>query len=123
MSVVNLTRGRNDLRIVQSITGSDLHGLKYDVNVSANNNSDYDHNNNSSNDIEIEQASVETAPEKPPQRNSHRTTQGAYIGVQKAEAAALAWSKKSAYGTFVLYVSVYLFMPYCSILLKGMEFD
>lgn len=110
MGVINLTRGRNDLRIVQGITGLDLTGLKYEVNVSATNNSN-DRNNSNSNDsnnsthnksTDIEQASVDTAPEKPPQRNSHRTTQGAYIGVQKAEAAALAWSKKSAYGTFAL---------------------
>lgn len=95
---INLRRGRNDVRIVQAMTGSDLHGLKnYEVNVTAENSS----RNDSSNDIEIEQKSVETT-DKPPQRNSHRTTQGAYIGVQKAEAAALAWSKKSAYGTFVL---------------------
>lgn len=96
MGVISLTRARKDVRVVQDITGSDLHGLKYEVNVSADSNgSDGDH--------EVEQkTSVETVPEKPPQRNSHRTTQGAYIGVQKAEAAALAWSKKSAYGTFAL---------------------
>lgn len=106
MGVFDLARGRNDLRIVQGITGSDLHGLKYEVDVSANTeNSGSDCNNNSSNDIEIKEASVDAPSDKPPQRNSHRTTQGAYIGVQKAEAAALAWSKKSAYGTFVLYVS------------------
>ena len=106
MGVFDLARGRNDLRIVQGITGSDLHGLKYEVDVSANaDNSGSDCNNNSSNDIEIKDVSVDSPPSKPPQRNSHRTTQGAYIGVQKAEAAALAWSKKSAYGTFVLYVS------------------
>ena len=96
MGFLTSTRGRNDTRIVQGITGSDLHGLKYEVNVSANNSND----SNGSNDIE--QVSVETVPEKPPQRNSHRTTQGAYIGVQKAEAAALAWSKKTAFGTFAL---------------------
>ena len=104
---IHLTRGRKDFRVVQALTGLDLHGLKsYEVNVSTDNSnnhsSDGNSRNDSTNDIEIDQKSVETTPDKPPQRSSHRTTQGAYIGVQKAEAAALAWSKKSAYRTFVL---------------------
>lgn len=84
--------------MIQDITGSDLHALNSEANGS-NDSSD----GKDGHQIE-QQASVETVPEKqkPPQRNSHRTTQGAYIGVQKAEAAALAWSKKSAYGTFAL---------------------
>jgi len=96
MGVINLTRGRRDIRVVEDIVGSDLHGL----NSAANTSTDSSHSKDG-HQIE-QQASVETIPEKPPQRNSHRTTQGAYIGVQKAEAAALAWSKKSAYGTFAL---------------------
>lgn len=96
MGVINLTRGRKDIRVVQDITGSDLHALNGEANGSTDSGDCKD-----SHQIE-QQPSVETVTEKKPQRNSHRTTQGAYIGVQKAEAAALAWSKKTAYGTFAL---------------------
>lgn len=96
MGVINLTRGRKDIRVIQDITGSDLHALNSEANESTDRSDGKD-----GHQIE-QQASVETVAEKKPQRNSHRTTQGAYIGVQKAEAAALAWSKKSAYGTFAL---------------------
>lgn len=96
MGVINLTRGRNDIRVIQDITGSDLHALNSKTNGSTDNSDAKD-----GHQIE-QQTSVETVTEKKPQRNSHRTTQGAYVGVQKAEAAALAWSKKSAYGTFAL---------------------
>lgn len=87
----NIVRGRNDTQLAQSVIGADFRDLKYEASVSSVNNS---HNPDA---ISLE------APQKQPfRRPSEEVTQGAQLGIRKAEAAALAWSKKTAYLTYAL---------------------
>ncbi|KAK1147946.1 hypothetical protein N8T08_000462 [Aspergillus melleus] len=92
MGVSDLIRGRNNTQLALSVAGSKLPGLNYEVRVSSPNNAG-------------SQNSMVTLNDRhEPQSDSHRkeVTQGARLGIQKAEAAALAWSKKTAYGTYAL---------------------
>jgi hypothetical protein len=49
--------------------------------------------------------SLEARNEKEVQQHPDAITQEAHLGVQKAEAAALVWSKKAVYATYAWYVS------------------
>lgn len=44
--------------------------------------------------------SLEAANEKEVQEHPDQVTQGAQLGVQKVEAAALVWSQKTVYATY-----------------------
>ncbi|PLB47749.1 MFS general substrate transporter [Aspergillus steynii IBT 23096] len=91
MGVSDLIRGRNNTQLAQSVAGSKFHGLNYEVRVSSPNNAG------------SQNSMVTLNSRKDPQTQSHKeVTQGARLGIQKAEAAALAWSKKTAYGTYAL---------------------
>ncbi|KAF9885928.1 hypothetical protein FE257_012218 [Aspergillus nanangensis] len=70
-----LVRGRNDTQLAQAIVGSDFRQCKSEVTP--------------------DEISFDTP-------TNNEVTQGAPVGVQKAEAAALAWSKKTAYVTYAL---------------------
>ncbi|KAE8387013.1 major facilitator superfamily domain-containing protein [Aspergillus alliaceus] len=87
----NVARGRNDTQLAQSIVGSDFRDLKYEVSVSSANHS---HNPGV--------LSLESPQKQPVRRPSEEVTQGAQLGIRKAEAAALAWSKKTAYLAYAL---------------------
>ncbi|KAI9929433.1 hypothetical protein ASPWEDRAFT_51976 [Aspergillus wentii DTO 134E9] len=82
MGITDLVRGRNDARLAQNVVGSDFHDLKYEVKVESNGDG-----------VGLESSQP---------GNENEITQGAHLGVQKAEAAALAWTKKTAYITYAL---------------------
>ncbi|KAL4893716.1 major facilitator superfamily domain-containing protein [Aspergillus ambiguus] len=85
------TRGRNDVQLAQSIAGTDFRESKYEVRVSSPAVSDGP-------DV----ISIEAQKQQAWQPGANQVTQGAPVGIQKAEAAALAWSKKTAYLTYAL---------------------
>lgn len=91
MGVSDLIRGRNNTQLAQSVAGSKFHDLNYQVRVSSPNNAG-------------SQNSMVTlnSRKEPPSQSRQEVTQNARLGIQKAEAAALAWSKKTAYGTYAL---------------------
>ncbi|KAB8278140.1 major facilitator superfamily domain-containing protein [Aspergillus minisclerotigenes] len=91
MAGPNIVRGRNNMQLAQSVVGADFKDLKYEVSVSSANNS---HNPDA--------ISLESPQKQPFRRPSEEVTQGAQLGIRKAEAAALAWSKKTAYLTYAL---------------------
>ncbi|KAF7586319.1 hypothetical protein BBP40_009066 [Aspergillus hancockii] len=92
MSGPNFVRGRNNTQLAQSVAGSDFRDLKYEVSVSSENRS---HGN-------PDGISLESPKRHTFRRPSEEVTQGAQLGIRKAEAAALAWSKKTAYLTYAL---------------------
>jgi len=49
--------------------------------------------------------SLEARNEKEVQTHPDQVTQSAELGVQKAEAAALVWGKKTVWATYALYVT------------------
>ncbi|KAE8151355.1 major facilitator superfamily domain-containing protein [Aspergillus avenaceus] len=91
MSGPNFVRRRNGA-LAQSVVGADFQDLKYEVTVSSENNG---HGN-------PDVISLGSNRKGPFRRPSEEVTQGAQLGIRKAEAAALAWSKKTAYGTYAL---------------------
>ena len=82
MGISNLGRGRSDFRLAEYTSGIDFCRAHYEVNVSANKDSE----------------SVDSVT---PRKQQH-VNPGAVMGVQKAEAAAMAWSKQTAYMTYAL---------------------
>lgn len=79
------------MQLAQSIVGADFKDLKYEVSVSSTNNTP-----------NPDAISLESPQKQPFRRPSEEVTQGAQLGIRKAEAAALAWSKKTAYLTYAL---------------------
>jgi hypothetical protein len=51
-------------------------------------------------DSESDTLSVEARDQKEVENNPNQVTANAQLGVQKAEAAALVWSKKAVYATY-----------------------
>lgn len=82
MGIANLVRGRSDFRLAEYTSGIDFRRAHYEVNVSATKDSE----------------SIDSGQ---PQKRQH-VNPGAVMGVQKAEAAAMAWSKQTAYMTYAL---------------------
>lgn len=96
MAVTDLIRGRSNTQLALNVAGSKFHEVNYDVSVSC-------HNNASQNSmVTLNHAKEEIQPHTQIQSPSREVTQGARMGIQKAEAAALAWSRKTAYGTYAL---------------------
>ncbi|GES62282.1 siderochrome-iron transporter [Aspergillus terreus] len=92
MGGLSTTRGRKDTQLAQTIAGADFREPKYEVRVSSP----------GTGGENPDAFSIETQKEPSFQNRFNGVTQGAPVGVQKAEAAALAWSKKTAYMTYVL---------------------
>ncbi|KAL5362865.1 major facilitator superfamily domain-containing protein [Aspergillus floccosus] len=91
MGGLSTTRGRNDTQLAQTFAGTDFQESKYEVRVPSPGTIGENPDG----------LSIETQKEPSFQNRSSEVTQGAPVGVQKAEAAALAWSKKTAYVTYV----------------------
>lgn len=92
MGGLSTTRGRNDTHLAQTIAEAGFRESKYEVRVSSPGTTRENPDG----------FSIETQKEPSFQNRFNEVTQGAPVGVQKAEAAALAWSKKTAYMTYVL---------------------
>ncbi|GAB1217887.1 hypothetical protein ATERTT37_007130 [Aspergillus terreus] len=92
MGGLSTTRGRNDTHLAQTIAEAGFREPKYEVRVSSPGTTRENPDG----------FSIETQKEPSFQNRFNEVTQGAPVGVQKAEAAALAWSKKTAYMTYVL---------------------
>lgn len=82
MGITDLVRGRSDFNLAGYASGIDFRHAHYEFKVSANKDSE----------------SIDSGP---PQKRQH-VNPGAVMGVQKAEAAAMAWSKQTAYMTYAL---------------------
>jgi hypothetical protein len=100
MGVLDIVRCRNDTQTIRNILGSkdSIFHFKNEKGEASGNdfevNSGIVSSESHSNNTEIHDYS-----------NNERgttTTQRAQPGVQKAEATALVWSKKAAYGTYAL---------------------
>lgn len=92
MGALDVIRGRNDAKIVQTVVGTNNYQFKDGENLPANNF-----------DIDSWNPSPETQSNAGLRQKSDETpTIQAQPGVQKAEAVALVWSKKAAYGTYAL---------------------
>lgn len=92
MGPTTVTRGRNDVQLAQNAAGADFHDFSYEVRVTSP-------SNGGDNPDGI---SLETWYANEAQKAANVVTQEAPRGVQQAEAAALAWSKKIAYLTYAL---------------------
>jgi hypothetical protein len=92
MGAFDVIRGRNNAKTVQTVVGTDKYQFKDGKDFPANN-------------LEIESwnPSPETQSNAGLRQNPGETlTAQAQPGMQKAEAVALIWSKKAAYGTYAL---------------------
>lgn len=92
MGPTTVTRGRNDVQLAQNVAGADFKDFSYEVRVTSPSNGE-------ENPDEI---TLETWHAGEAQKSANVVTQDAPRGMQQAEAAALAWSKKIAYLTYAL---------------------
>lgn len=88
MGVLDLVRGRNNTNVASGVvvTEDQQHREKSPLQ-----NPDSDSNDRSS---------LEARAEREIELNPGQVTEGADLGVQKAEAAALVWSKKALIGIY-----------------------
>lgn len=89
MGVFDVIRGRQDSQIVADLeVTEDSHEPKNDLETPPS-------------DSEDRRLSLEAANEKNIEQHPDEITKNAHAGVQKAEAAALVWSKKAVILTYV----------------------
>ncbi|KAJ9295043.1 hypothetical protein DTO271G3_6213 [Paecilomyces variotii] len=100
MGVLDVVRGRNDTRTVGTIAGSTDSTFQFKDEKDGLSGNDFEINSGTvsseaySNNTEINRQSYG--------ETDGTTTRRAQPGVQKAEATALAWSKKAAYGAYAM---------------------
>lgn len=95
MGVFDVIRGRKDSQIVDDLTVTrDHHETKHDLKE------ENPENPSSPSSDEGRRYSLEAENEKSIEAHPDEVTAQAQIGVQKAEAAALVWSKKAVYLTY-----------------------
>lgn len=95
MGVFDVIRGRNDSQIVQDLgVTEDRHEPKKDMN------DENPENPSSPGSDGGRRGSLEAENEKNIEQHPDEVTSQAQMGVQKAEAAALVWSKKAVYLTY-----------------------
>lgn len=92
MSPTLITRGRNDVQLAQNVAGADFKDFSYEVEVTSPSNGE-----GNPDEITLEAWQADEA-----QKSANVVTHDAPRGMQQAEAAALAWSKKMAYLTYAL---------------------
>ncbi len=88
MGLFDLSRGRKDAR-AEAVAGTEIYSNETDHDVSAS---------------DSDTMSLEAKNEKEIELNPNEVTAEAQLGIQKAEAAALTWSKPVVYATYIWYV-------------------
>lgn len=96
MGVLDQIRGRKDNTIVSDLAPSGIQEPKLAADVPETGPSSSG----------SETLSLEAQNDKDIQQNPDQVTRDAQLGVQKAEAAALVWSKKAVYATYAWWVRI-----------------
>lgn len=94
MGVLDLVRGRNDSQHVQNIAIGNPDPNDSEPKGATDAPPAYDSSDNA------ERTSLEARNEKEIEEHPDEVTENAHLGVKKAEAAALVWSKKAVYATY-----------------------
>lgn len=97
--VLDLVRGRNDASAAQAFAPAEEQQTQQTGKEEANYSTDP-----TSSDSDT--LSLEARNEKEVQAHPHQITSYADLGVKKAEAAALVWSRTAVYATYAWYVPV-----------------
>lgn len=91
MGVFDVIRGRHNSQVVEDLGFSESHEPKDVQDIPEN---------PTSGSEGVRRNSLEVRNEKSIEQHPDEVSNDAYEGVQKAEAAALVWSKKAVYGTY-----------------------